>query len=351
MAGGVGTRFWPASRSYKPKQFLDILNIGKTLIQSTIDRLLPVVDIQQMFVLTNAKFKNLVNEQVPNIRKDRILFEPSMRNTAPAVAYVAYKVFKENPEGLIAVLPSDHIIGKEELYQSKLELAFQMAEKGNCIVTLGIQPDEPNTGFGYIQYGKEAEENVFEVKRFVEKPDQATAQEYLEEGSYLWNAGMFISSARYLVESFEKYAPDVARIFKEGFEHLNTETEASFIEENYQHCQNISIDYAIMEKAESVYVIPADIGWSDLGAWPAMYDDSEKDETGNVISVSNIDISNTSGTIVQSSHANKLYVLDGMTDFMIVDIDDILYIAPRERVKDIKQIRTRIIEEQGKKWS
>lgn len=351
LAGGAGTRFWPASRSYKPKQFLDITGTGKTLLQSTVHRLIGIANSEDIMVITNEKFRRLIEGQIPEILPNRILNEPDMRNTAPAIAYAVYKLYKEDPDAVLAIVPSDHIIKDESQYKLSMELAFSLAVESDSIVVLGIEPNHPNTGYGYIQYKRENDKGSCEVLRFVEKPDLQTARNYLDQGDYLWNAGMFISSVKYLKECFEKFAPEISDFFTNGYEYLNTEQEEEYLQMNYHENPIISIDYAIMEKADNVLVIPVDIGWSDLGSWQTMYEQNIKDENQNVIAVEQSLLYNTFGTIVKSNNPNKLFIIDGLKDFVVIDIDDIIYIAPRSHLDQIKELRSHVISKKGKKWS
>ena len=349
MAGGVGSRFWPLSKARYPKQFHDILGAGETLIQRTFGRLSQTVPSENVLVLTNEKYKDLVNEQLPEVRDENIVLEPAMRNTAPCILLAALKIYKANPDGVMIVAPSDHWIENEKAFLTDLNTAFEAcaedASEEKLLVTLGIEPTFPHTGYGYIQYNASSAA-VKGVKAFKEKPDYATAKQFLAEGNYSWNAGIFIWSARAIIEAFEKYLPEMYALFNSGFEALNTEAEQQFILDNYAKAENISIDYGILEKSGHVGVIPATFDWSDLGAWGALYDNLEKDQDENVIVNAKTVLREAQGNLIRSEKG-KVVVVEGLNDYIVVDSDDVLVIMPKAKEQDVKIIRAEVEKQFG----
>ncbi len=339
MAGGVGSRFWPASREARPKQFLDILGTGKTLLQMTYDRFLPLIAPENILVVTNKAYVDLVKEQLPSVLPQNILAEPSRNNTAPCLAYTALKLENMNPAATFVVASSDHLIVNEAEFLKNIEAALVFAEKKDALMTLGITPNSPNTGYGYIQYNRHDANNdgIFKVKSFTEKPNLEKAKEFLVAGNYVWNAGIFVWQAKALLKSFEKYAGDILTLLEGGIKKYNTPEEQSFIDEIYPQTRNESIDFAIMEVADNVYTIPCEFGWSDLGAWGALHDESVKDADGNAIQAGKTFISEVTNSLVRISDPKKLVVLRGVSDFIVVDEDDVLLIYPREKEQDIKR--------------
>ncbi len=344
MAGGVGSRFWPASREAKPKQFLDILGIGKSLLQITYERFLPLIPKENIFVVTNKTYIGLVKEQIPELIDNQILAEPSRNNTAPCLAYTALKLKAINPKATFVVASSDHLIMNEGEFLKNIEQALEFTSTNNALMTLGITPLTPNTGYGYVQYNRNDANNdgIYKVNSFTEKPNLATAQEFLKAGNYVWNAGIFIWSVQSLLKAFDKYAADIVDVLKKGENLFNTEGEQAFIDEHYPRTRATSIDYAIMENAENVYTIPGNFGWSDLGAWGALYQELDKDEHGNVIQSDNVIATDTTNTLVRIP-ADKLAILRGLDDFIIVDENNVLLIYPKAKEQEIKQV-TEIIK-------
>lgn len=342
MAGGVGSRFWPSSTTEKPKQFLDILGVGKSLIRMTFERASRVVPADRIYVLTNQKYKALVSDHLPELPVENILCEPSMNNTAPCIAYAALKFQAKEPGSTFAVLPSDHVILKEEKYMDILFHGFELAEKKHVLVTLGIHPTRPDTGYGYIQYDPAAGEPLtkelacFKVKAFREKPDAKTAQQYINSGGYVWNAGMFIWNASTILDAFTKYAGDILDILNENSNMFNTEGEQDYINKVYPGTRNISIDYAIMEKADNVYTIPADIGWSDLGTWNSLHQYLAAEDSRVTIG-HNIHLYDCDDVIVRSDNA-KTIVIKGLKNYIVVDEDNALLVYPKNEEQDIKQV-------------
>lgn len=342
MAGGVGSRFWPFSTQENPKQFLDILGIGKSLIQLTFERLSKVCPKDQIFVVTNDDYADLIDKQLPEIPKDNILFEPVRRNTAPCVAYGCYKIHDKNPNAKILVAPSDHLIIKEEDYLNAIRAAFSSCAHEDILITLGIKPTRPDTGYGYIQateISMESNKDLLKVKTFTEKPNKELAEVFFESGDFSWNSGMFIWSSKSIVNSFEQNMFEIHDLFKDGFGIYCTDKEHDFIQEIYAQCVNISVDYAILEKADNVYVLPCDIGWTDLGTWGALYNQVEKDSKDNAIVGKSVKLYNSVKNII-SNPTDKLIVIDGLEDYIVVNTSDALLICKKDNEQKIKQFVT-----------
>ena len=339
MAGGVGSRFWPASRESLPKQFLDILGVGKSLIQLTYDRALQLVPKENILIATNKRYKGLVNEHLPDISDNQILLEPSRNNTAPCIAYLALKIANQNPDSTFAVWPSDHVILKETEFNTKMNLAFSYAEKGEALVTLGIQPTRPDTGYGYIEVNhKDGAQAIEKVVQFKEKPDLATAQSYLDAGNYFWNAGIFIWSVKAVTEAFQNNAPSILEVLGEDLSKYNTAEEQAYIDRVYPNTEKISVDYALLERSKNVYTIPADIGWSDLGTWNSLHAYSEKDKHQNVmqgIILSAVDCENNFVRLPRTKKA----VIKGLKNMIVIDEGDVLLIYPKDQEQEIKSVR------------
>ncbi|GGE24901.1 mannose-1-phosphate guanylyltransferase [Psychroflexus planctonicus] len=350
MAGGVGSRFWPVSRASFPKQFHDMLGSGKSLLQSTFTRLEKSVPTQNIFILTNANYASLVKEQLPQIENRQIVLEPAMRNTAPCILLAGLKIQKENPNAQILVAPSDHWIENEEAFTKDILAAFDAVQRQEILMTLGVKPTFPNTGYGYIKAEQFDKSPVKRVERFTEKPDFKTAQSFLSEGNYFWNAGIFIWSAKAIVKAFEKHEPQMFELFKSGLAAFNSTEETQFLDEHYAKAENISIDYAILEKADNVYVLEASFDWSDLGTWGALYEELPEDENQNVlVNTTKVIADTANGNIVRTSK-DKLVVIDGLQDYIIVDHDDALIIVPKEKEQDIKQIRANAVKKFGSNY-
>lgn len=335
MAGGVGSRFWPASREDRPKQFLDILGTGKSLIQMTYDRAVRLVPKENIFIATNERYRGLTQEHLPELNADQILCEPSRNNTAPCIAYAALKFNLKNENSVFAVLPSDHVILKEDNYIKLMQQAFEYASNNDALVTLGITPTRPDTGYGYIE--TEGNESILKVKAFKEKPDTNTAQNYLSSGNYLWNAGMFIWSSKSILHAFKKHADDITEILFTDRSKYNTPEEQEYINSAYPNTRSISIDYAILESADNVYTIPADIGWSDLGTWSSLHAYLDKDGNQNALqgNINDIDLKNNLIRIPK----DKLAVIKGLENYIIIDDEDVLLIYPKEMEQEIKEVR------------
>ena len=343
MAGGVGSRFWPKSRNNYPKQFIDILGTGKSLLQQTFERFSSYVEARNIFIITNDDYQNLVAQQLTELPVENIICEPSRNNTAPCIAYAAFKLNKENPDAVMVIVPSDHLILKEEAYIDIIGNAVNFAKDKEVLVTLGIQPTRPDTGYGYIQFEEEMNEyGIHKVISFKEKPGIEKAKEYLESGHYLWNAGMFIWKTSVIVNSFQTYAPEIYNLFSKGTPFYNVKEEKAFIKENYPLSPNISIDFAIIEKAKNVFTIPADIGWSDLGTWNSLHTIyEEKDENNNVVIGKHIHLTDSAGCLINAPD-DKLVVIDGLKDYIIVDNSNVLLIYPKSKEQQIKEVTKNI---------
>ncbi|WP_299578348.1 mannose-1-phosphate guanylyltransferase [uncultured Sunxiuqinia sp.] len=339
MAGGIGSRFWPMSKSSMPKQFLDILGTGRTFIQMTYDRFTKVCPPENIFVVTSVDYKDLVLQQLPELSDDQVLLEPLRRNTAPCVAYASYKIKSINPEANIIVAPSDHLIMKEEQFIAEIEKGIDFAQNNDVLVTLGITPSRPETGYGYIQVDAKSEYknfgNLFQVKTFTEKPNLEMAKIFVSSGEFFWNSGIFIWSLKSILAAFDQHLDDVSSLFKKGEKLYGTEDEVHFIAKTYSECQNISLDYGIMEKAENVYVLCADFGWSDLGTWGSLYENSSKDDSNNSIKGGQVFTYQTKNCIVNVPK-DKVVVLQGLEGYIVVESDNTLLICKKE---DEQQIR------------
>ncbi len=336
MAGGVGSRFWPVSTSDFPKQFHDMLGSGETLIQKTFSRLSRIVPAENILILTNERYNSLVLEQLPQVDPAQVLLEPAMRNTAPCILYASLKIRKADPDALIVVAPSDHWIEDEEAFCDDLQKSFDYCEGKDALMTLGIRPTFPNTGYGYIECAPSSEA-IMKVVQFREKPDYQTAREFVENGNFLWNGGIFVWSARSILDAFEKYAPQMVALFKSGEPFYNTEREQDFIDNHYAQAEDISIDYAILERAPNVYVLPATFDWNDLGTWGSLHEKLPKDQHNNAVVNARVYLENASNNIIRTD-ARKLIVVDGLHDYIIVDREDVLLIYPKGKEQEIKRI-------------
>lgn len=337
MAGGVGSRFWPVSTTDFPKQFHDMLGSGDTLIQKTFSRLSKLIPVENILILTNERYNGLVLEQLPMVKQEQVLLEPAMRNTAPCILYASLKIQKMNPNAVMVVAPSDHWIEDEDEFTKNLQQCFDFCQQKDALMTLGIQPTFPNTGFGYIEFDKTDANPIKKVNQFREKPDYETAKAFLEAGNFLWNGGIFIWSTQSITTAFEKFQPQMYALFQQGLETYNTHAEKQFIDENYAKAENISIDYAVMENAENVYVLPATFDWNDLGTWGSLHEKLDKDEQNNAVVNATVILENASNNIIRAE-GKKLIIVDGLDDFIIVDKDDVLMIYPKSKEQDIKRI-------------
>ena len=350
MAGGIGSRFWPLSRTDFPKQFLDILNTGRTLIQSTYDRFISFVPKENIFIVTTNQYKNIVADQLPDLNVDNILCEPSRKNTATCIAYISYKLHQLNPDANLICAPADHIILDTPGFKKTCLQALHFTAHIKALVTLGIKPTHPNTGYGYIQYEQqEVSENVFKVKTFTEKPDKELAKTFISSGDFLWNAGIFVWQVKNIVKAFETFLPEMHDVFDAEKDNFATENEKEAIERIYPQCVNISIDYGVMEKADNVYIIPSSFGWSDLGTWASAYDNLEKDYLENAVSGANVMIIDATKNIVHADKS-KLILIQGLDDFIVVDTRDVLLICKKDREQEIKEYVAEVKRNKGEKY-
>ena len=339
MAGGKGERFWPRSRKSLPKQFLSLTDDGKTMIQLTIERLKPIVSIDDIYIVTNKDYKNLVIEQIQGIKEENILLEPIAKNTAPCIGLAAMHIKKKYEDAVMLVLPSDHLIKYNEIYIDTLREAISVAQEDNNIITIGITPSYPETGYGYINFGRDEDDvkrnGVYRVKRFVEKPNLETAKEYLSSGKYLWNSGMFVWKASTIIENFEKLLPDMHDGLNKIYETIGTDQEEMILEREFTNFKSESIDYGIMERASNIYTIPGSFGWDDVGSWLSLERINKTNDDGNVIKGNVITI-NSKNSIIQAQ--DKLIAVIGMKDFIVVDTDDALLIANKDSTQDVKKV-------------
>ncbi|MEJ7625595.1 MAG: mannose-1-phosphate guanylyltransferase [Ferruginibacter sp.] len=350
MAGGIGSRFWPMSRTEFPKQFLDILNTGRTLIQGTFDRFAGFIPVENIYIVTAENYKDIVISQLPELDPANILCEPSRKNTAPCIAYISYKLHQLNPNANLICAPADHLISDIENFREICINALHFTSHIKALITLGIKPTNPNTGYGYIQYEQFAvSDNVYKVKTFTEKPDRELARTFVTSGDFLWNAGIFVWEVKNIIKAFEKLLPEIHEVFDAERSNFNTKKEASAIERIYPQCINISIDYGIMEKADNVYVIPSSFGWSDLGTWASAYETIEKDYLGNAVAGNNVMIIDATNNMVHADN-KKLIVLQGMEEYVVVDTKDVLLICKKDKEQEIKEYVAEIKRNKGDKY-
>lgn len=353
MAGGIGARFWPMSRTSHPKQFIDILGTGETLIQQTFRRFKKICPAENIYVVTNDIYFDLVREQIPEMNPDQILLEPSRRNTAPCIAYANYRIIARDPEARIVVAPSDHIILKEDIFTANIKSALEAASENDWLLTLGIKPSRPDTGYGYIQFldGKAypKDPQIRKVKTFTEKPNHELAITFLKCGDFLWNSGIFIWSVKSIMKAFEEHLPEVDVLFKKGVKVYNTKKEKAFINDTYTVCKSISIDYGVMEKASNVYVLAADFGWSDLGTWGSLFENRPKDKHSNAVVGKNVMMYDSTNCIVNMP-SDKVVVLEGLTDYIIVESDNVLLVCRKADEQQIRQFVNDVKLEKGDKY-
>lgn len=352
MAGGIGSRFWPMSRTYFPKQFHDVLGTGQSLLQMTYERFLAVCPAENIFVVTNAQYDALVKEQLPALNPLQIIAEPLRKNTAPCIAYANHKIAAINPNARIVVAPSDHLITREAEFHDTVLMALEQCSTDDALYTLGIKPTRPDTGYGYIQFTGDPEteiKRVKKVKTFTEKPALDLAQQFLDSGDFYWNSGIFIWSLQSISNSFKQHLPDIEELFSELAGIYNTDQEAARIANVYSVCENISIDYGILEKAEKVKVVLSDFGWSDLGTWGSLYTHIEKDEQENALLGNRVVLSDCSGNIVKTPDG-KLVAIHGLNDHIVIDSGDVLMICPLSDEQKIKQLVTEVRLEAGEEF-
>lgn len=357
MAGGVGARFWPLSRNSKPKQFIDFLGTGRSLIQLTYDRFIKIIPKENIYIVTNQLYYELVKKQIPDLQDYQIVLEPSRRNTAPCIAYATYKIHKLNKNAKIVVAPSDHLILKEEEFLNVITNAFEAIEDKDILMTLGIKPSRPETGYGYIQ-NVDIEDNesitfknpdIKKVKLFTEKPDIELAKAFLESGDFLWNSGLFVWSADSIIKALKKHLGDVCLLFDNIYDKLNTDQEIKIIQDAYNECRNISIDYGVMEKAQNVYVYEADFGWSDLGTWGSLHEQKDKDENNNALNTKNILVYETTNSIIHMPK-DKLAVVHGLDDYIVVESNNILLICKKSDEQKLRQFVNDVYVEKGENF-
>ncbi len=339
MSGGVGSRFWPFSREERPKQFLDFFGTGRSLLQNTFDRFEKLIPTENIYIVTNDSYFEITKNQLPKLSDSQILLEPLRRNTAPAIAYAAFHIFAKNPQANIVVAPSDHLIMKEDIFLQEIERGLKFVEKNPFLLTLGITPSRPETGYGYIQENSVEVDGIKKVKTFTEKPNLDLAKVFFESGEFVWNSGIFLWNVNSILDSFKLYLPDIYNKMLEGKDKFNTNQEKEFIDKAFPFCANISIDYGILEKADNVYVIGSDFGWSDLGTWGALYEVSDKDEDNNVSFNSKSLFFDSSDNIV-TMNDNKLVVLQGLEGYIVAESDNSLLICKKEEEQRIKHFVT-----------
>lgn len=353
MAGGVGTRFWPMSTTQHPKQFLDILGTGETLLQQTYNRVSKICPNENIYVVTNSVHESLVAEQLPSLIRENILSETTRRNTAPCIAYASYKIHKRDPDAITLVAPSDHLIRKGDTFIKAIKSCFEKAQSQDCLITLGIKPTRPDTGYGYIQFIKsdveEKDRRINKVKTFTEKPNAEMANFFMESGDFLWNSGIFVWSTASIIRALEKHDPELANVFREGWDYYNTDREKEFVARAYATCKNISIDYSVMEKADNVYVRSSIFGWSDLGTWGSLYTHINKDEHKNALVGKNIMTYDCNNCIVQVPK-DKLVVLQGLEDYIVVESEGILMICKKQDEQQIRNFVNDVKVSKGEKF-
>jgi mannose-1-phosphate guanylyltransferase len=345
MAGGVGSRFWPISTQKYPKQFHDMLGTGTSLMQKTYDRFESLIPPENILIATNKIYENLVREQLPKITKKQLLLEPVMRNTAPCILYSALKIYSENPDGIMIIAPSDHWIENEREFIDTVQGGFDFCEKNNALLTLGIQPTTPNTGYGYIQF-ETSENKIKKIKKFTEKPKLKTAKQFLKDGDYLWNAGIFIWSVKSIIAAYGTYLPDMLHLFEDGNTVWNTDFEDDFITHNYLKAASISIDFGIMEKATNAHVLPVCFDWNDLGTWSSLYKELPKDAHKNATIGGEVIYIDAANNIVKTQ-SGKRVVIRGLHDYIVVEKDDVLLICPKNKEQEIKDITSEVTSKFG----
>lgn len=339
MAGGIGSRFWPMSTPQKPKQFLDVLGIGKSLLQMTFERLTKIAPETQIYIMTNEGYVDLVKEQLPMISLSQILTEPKRKNTAPCIAYAASKIHSMNPKATLIVAPSDHLILKEDKFIEIVQIAINTANQNDRLVTLGIKPTRPDTGYGYIEFTEQGDilgGQVREVKHFTEKPDREVAELFLKSGNYYWNSGIFVWTANTILDALKKFKPDLLGLFSEDNGFYNTSDEQSSINHCFEVCEDISIDFAVMENAKNVDVVLANFDWSDLGTWGSVYTHLDKDYNGNAVIGENVYMINSSNCIVNLPNS-KLALIEGLNNHIVVESDNMLMILNKNDEQNLKK--------------
>ena len=351
MGGGIGSRFWPFSREAYPKQFLDFWGVGRSLLQLTFDRFSRIIPVENIYVVTNVLYEHLVREQLPELQSKQILLEPARRNTAPCIAYATYHIQACNPNANIVVAPSDHLILKEDVFLNDIQKGIAFIKNNNALITLGVKPSRPETGYGYIQSDEKAIGEFRKVKTFTEKPNLELAKVFHESGEFFWNSGIFLWSVSSIAEAFEKYLPDTAARFNLGKGKFNTAEERTFIEEIFPYCTNISIDYGVMEKADNVYMLCVDFGWADLGTWGSLYDMAKKDEQNNAFFKSKVMLYDSSDNMVVLNNKDKLAVIQGLHDYIVAESGNVLLICKKGDAHRVKQFMADVQLKYGKEFN
>jgi mannose-1-phosphate guanylyltransferase len=336
MGGGIGSRFWPFSRTSRPKQFLDFFGTGRSLLQQTVDRFKTVIPCENILVVTNALYADLVRQQLPELRPEQILYEPTRRNTAPCIAWASYHIRALNPQANMVVAPSDHLILNEGEFLTAITRGLDFVATRKRLLTLGIKPNRPETGYGYIQIAEQESENFFKVKTFTEKPELDLAKVFVESGEFYWNSGLFMWNVNTILEAVEKLQPELFGVLDAGKEVYGTPQEQAFIDAHFPACPNVSIDYGVMEQADDVYVSLGDFGWSDLGTWSSLYDRSEKDEQGNAVLQGRAITYNCHDNLIVMPK-DKLVVADGLENYLIAEADNVLLICKKDEEHAIRK--------------
>ena len=351
MAGGVGTRFWPLSRTARPKQFLDILGLGESLLQMTYNRFAETLPAENIYIVTNESYRSLIQEQIPTISDSNILGEPMGKNTAPCIAYACYKIHSLNPDAVAVVAPSDHLITKEKAFATQIEKGLNYARDNDVFLTLGIKPSRPDTGYGYIQFKEETfAEGIHDVKTFTEKPNEELANEFINSGDFLWNAGIFIWKLEHVINGFSEHLTELAELFEDGKEHFFKSSEREYISDIYPKCPSVSIDVGLIEKAGNVGVLPSDFGWSDLGTWKSLYDVAKKDVNENVVIGKPIESHDSKGNLIMSE-GGKLVILEGVHDLFVLNTEDALLVCNKDKEQEVKNIVNKIKVDYDNKYT
>lgn len=348
MAGGIGSRFWPFSRTDFPKQFHDVLGVGESMLQMTMNRFKDVCPPENVYVVTNRDYEGLVKEQLPQLSDNQILLEPIGRNTAPCIAYASYKIAQINPKANLIVTPSDHVVLKQDAFTKVVKEAVEAADNNDVLITLGITPSRPDTGYGYIQFIDDEANTIKKVKTFTEKPNLELAQMFLNSGDFVWNSGIFIWNVQSIMRAFRQHLSEISEVFEEGAANLYTPEEPNFIVKAYSQCRNISIDYGIMEKVDNVYVVLADIGWSDLGTWNSLYTINNKDEQGNVVD-GDVMLYDTKNCIIKTPK-DRLVVLQGLEGYIVAEHDNVLMICRLDEEQKVKEFMSDAKSKKGAEY-
>jgi Mannose-1-phosphate guanylyltransferase len=349
MSGGVGSRFWPFSKENKPKQFLDFFGTGRSLLQSTFDRFKKIVPVENIYIVTNDAYAEMTKKQLPELKENQLLLEPMRRNTAPAIAFAAFRIRAVNPEANIIVAPSDHLIMKEDQFVADMKNGLEFVDKNPFLLTLGITPSRPETGYGYIQVNEKELGGIHKVKAFTEKPNLELAKKFVDSGEFVWNSGIFLWNVNSIIDAFKKYLPDIVQKFNEGKELFNTPAEKQFIDTSFPFCPNISIDYGVLEKADNVYVNISNFGWSDLGTWGSLHEISNRDENNNAsLHCQTLYIESNDNIVAMND--NKLVVLQGLEDYIIAESDNVLMICKKSEEQRIKHFVTDVKFRYGDKY-